>query len=174
MDFNFESKVKLNNGVEMPVLGLGTLHAMGETVQNAVIYAIEMGYGHVDTAKAYGNEIDVGIAVKRSGIPRKDIFITTKLWNDDHGYDNALKAINRSLKSLGFDYIDLYLVHWPVSGRRVETWKAMEKILKTGKAHAIGVSNFTVRHIEELLAETEVVPAVNQIEFTPYLYQKEL
>lgn len=174
MKLDLESKIELNNWVEVPALGLGTLRATGESVQNAIVWALEAGYRHIDTAKAYGNERDVGIGVKRSGLPRDEVFITTKLWNDDHGYDNTLAAIDRSLKNLGVDFVDLYLVHWPVSGRRVETWKAMEKILAEGKAHAIGVSNFTIRHIEELLAETEVVPAVNQIEFTPYLYQKEL
>jgi diketogulonate reductase-like aldo/keto reductase len=174
MNPELEGKVALNNGVEIPVLGLGTLHAHGEAVQNAIMWALEAGYRHIDTAKAYRNERDVGIGVQRSGLPRDEVFITTKLWNDDHGYDNTLAAIDQSLKNLGVDFVDLYLVHWPMSGRRVETWKAMEKILAEGKARAIGVSNFTIRHIEELLAETEVVPAVNQIEFTPYLYQKEL
>ena len=174
MNPDLEVKVELNNGVEIPVLGLGTLHAHGESVQNAIIWALEAGCRHIDTAKAYRNERDVGIGVKRSGLLRDEVFITTKLWNDDHGYDNTLAAIDQSLKNLGVDFVDLYLVHWPMSGRRVETWKAMEKILAEGKARAIGVSNFTIRHIEELLAETEVVPAVNQIEFTPYLYQKEL
>lgn len=174
MKLDLDSKIELNNRVEIPVLGFGTLRAMGESVQNAIIWALEAGYRHIDTAKAYGNEQDVGLAVQRSGLPRDEVFITTKLWNDDHGYDNTLVAIDRSLKNLGVGFVDLYLVHWPVSGRRVETWKAMEKILAEGKARAIGVSNFTIRHIEELLAETEVVPAVNQIEFTPYLHQKEL
>jgi len=174
MEFTLESKFKLSNGVEIPILGFGTLHIQGETCQNAVLWALEAGYRHIDTAKAYGNESDVGKGFKKSGIPRDEVFVTTKLWNDDHGYDNALMAIDRSLENLELDYVDLYLVHWPVSGRHVETWKAMEKILEDGKARAIGVSNFTIRHIEELLAETEIVPAVNQIEFTPYLYQKEL
>jgi len=174
MNPDLEVKVVLNNGVEIPVLGLGTLHAHGESVQNAIIWALETGYRHIDTAKAYGNERDVGIGVKRSDLPRDEVFITTKLWNDDHGYDNTLAAIDQSLTNLGVDYVDLYLIHWPMSGQRVETWKAMETILATGKARAIGVSNFTIRHIEELLVETEVVPAVNQIEFTPYLNQKEL
>ena len=174
MKLDLESKIELNNGVEIPVLGLGTLRATGESVQNAIILALEAGYRHIDTAKAYGNERDVGIGVKRSGLPRNEVFITTKLWNDDHGYDKTLAAIDRSLKNLGMDFVDLYLIHWPVSGCRIETWKAMEKILAEGKAQAIGVSNFTIRHIEELFAETEIVPAVNQIEFTPYLYQKEL
>lgn len=174
MKLTFGSKSRLNNGVEIPILGFGTLRIRGEDVQNAVLWALEAGYRHVDTAKAYENESDVGKGFKRSGLPRDEVFITTKLWNDDHGYNNALKAIDRSLKNLELDWVDLYLVHWPVSGRRVETWKAMERILKDGKARAIGVSNFTIRHLEELLAEADVVPTVNQIEFTPYLYQKEL
>ena len=128
----------------------------------------------MDTAKAYGNESSVGKAIKRCGIPREDVFIMTKLWNDDHGYENALKAIDRSLERLRLDYVDLYLVHWSVSGRRVKTWRAMEKILNDGKALAIGVSNYTVRHIEEHLTDAEVILVVNQIEFTPYLYQKGL
>jgi diketogulonate reductase-like aldo/keto reductase len=174
MKLDIKSKIALNNGVKIPILGLGTLHATGESLQNAIIWALEAGYRHFDTAKAYRNERDVGIGIKRSGLPRDEVFITTKLWNDDHGYDNTLIAIDQSLKNLGVDFVDLYLVHWPMSGRRVETWKAMEKILAEGKARAIGVSNFTIKHIEELLAETDVVPSVNQIEFTPYLYQKDL
>ena len=174
MGLSIKSKIKLNNGVEVPVLGFGTLHAQGEIAQKAMIWAYEAGYRHMDTAKAYGNESDVGKAFKKCGLPREEVFITTKLWNDDHGYDTALKAIDTSLRNLGLDYVDLYLIHWPVSGRRVETWKAMERILKDGKAQAIGVSNFTIRHLEELLKEAETVPAVNQIEYTPYLYQKRL
>jgi len=174
MKLTLDSTYKLNNGVEIPVLGLGTLRAQGERVQNAILWALDAGYRHIDTAKAYGNERDVGSAVERSGLPRDDVFVTTKLWNDDHGFDNALKAVDRSLGKLGLDYVDLYLIHWPVSGRRVETWRAMERILEQGKARAIGVSNFTPRHIQELVEETDVVPAVNQIEFTPYLYQKAL
>lgn len=174
MKLTTESKIKLNNGVEIPVLGLGTWKLDGEKAQDAVLWALEAGYRHIDTAKMYDNEGYVGKGIKKSGIPREEIFITTKLASYDHGYDNTLKAIDSSLKILGLDYVDLHLVHWPVSGRRVETWKAMEKILKDGKARAIGVSNFTEYHIEELLAETEVVPVLNQIEFTPYLYRKEL
>jgi len=174
MELTIKSKVKLNNDVEIAVLGFGTLNMHGETAQNAILWAFEAGYRHLDTAKAYGNEIDVGKAARKSDLSREEVFGTTKLWNDDHGYDEALRAIDTSLKNLGLSYVDLYLIHWPVSGRRVETWKAMEKILKDGKARSIGVSNFTIRHLEELLAEADVVPAVNQIEFTPYLYQKEL
>lgn len=174
MKLTLDSTYTLNNGVEIPVLGLGTLRLQGERLQNAILWALDAGYRHIDTAKAYGNERDVGQAVERSGLPRDDVFVTTKLWNDDHGFDNALKAVDRSLGTLGLDYVDLYLIHWPVSGRRVETWRAMERILEQGKARAIGVSNFTPRHIQELVEETDVVPAVNQIEFTPYLYQKGL
>jgi diketogulonate reductase-like aldo/keto reductase len=174
MELTNKSKIKLNNGVEIPVLGFGTLNIRGNACQNAVLSAFEAGYRHVDTAKAYGNENEVGKAIKKSGLPREEVFVTTKLWNDDHGYDNALKAIEASLRNLGLDYVDLYLVHWPVSGKRIETWKAMEKILKDGKTRSIGVSNFTIRHIEELLQKASVVPAVNQVEFTPYLYQKDL
>lgn len=174
MTLQLNSKIRLNNGVEIPVIGFGTLKMKGDVVQNAVMWALEVGYRHVDTAKIYGNEVGVGKGLKRSSLPRQEVFVTTKLWNDDHGYDNTLKAIDRNLENLGLSYVDLYLVHWPVSGRRVETWKAMVKILKDGKARGIGVSNFTITHLEELLAETEIVPAVNQIEFTPYNYQKGL
>jgi len=174
MELALESKIRLNNGVEIPVLGLGTSNASGEGAVNAVMCALEAGYRHIDTAKLYKNESEVGEGVRRSGVPRDEVFITTKLWNDDHGYDNALKAIDVSLRNLEMNYVDLYLVHWPVSGRRTETWRAMEKILKDGKARAIGVGNFTIRHLEELLPEAGIVPAVNQVEFTPYLYQKRL
>jgi len=174
MELALESKIGLNNGVEIPVLGLGTSHACGEAAVRAVMCALEVGYRHIDTAKLYSNECEVGEGVKRSGIPRDEVFITTKLWDDDHGYDNALKAIDISLRNLGTNYVDLYLVHWPVPGRRIETWRAMEKILKDGKARAIGVGNFTIRHLEELLPRAEIVPAVNQVEFTPYIYQKRL
>jgi diketogulonate reductase-like aldo/keto reductase len=160
--------------VDIPALGFGTLRMGGETAQKAVLWALEAGYRHIDTAKAYGNEDDIGKALHGSPIQREELFITTKLWNDDHGYDKALAAMDRSLRSLRLNYVDLYLIHWPVSGHRVETWKAMEKLLKDGKARAIGVSNFTIRHTEEILTQTEIVPAVNQIEFTPYLYQKQL
>ena len=136
--------------------------------------AFELGYRHFDTAKAYGNELDVGAVIRESELPREEVFVTTKLWNTDHGYNAALTAIDGSLRRLGLSYVDLYLVHWPVSGRRSETWRAMEDIYRAGKARAIGVSNYTERHLTELLATADVVPAVNQIEFTPYLYQRGL
>ncbi len=174
MKLTLASTMELNNGVKIPVLGLGTLHATGDALHHAILWALDAGYRHLDTAKAYGNEREVGRAIKRCGLPREEIFLTTKLWNEDHGYANTLAAFDRSLKALDVDFVDLYLVHWPVAGRRVETWKAMERILAEGKARTIGVSNFTIRHLEELMAATDIVPAVNQIEFTPYLYQREL
>lgn len=175
MHLNIKSTVKLNNNVSMPIFGLGVyLSESGDETRVAVSEALEAGYRHIDTAKFYQNEKDVGLAVKQSGIPRNEIFITTKLWNSDHGYDKAIKAFDRSLEQLDLEYIDLYLVHWPVTGLRNETWKAMEKIANSGKCRAIGVSNYTVRHLKELLKFAEIIPAVNQVEFSPYLYQKEL
>jgi diketogulonate reductase-like aldo/keto reductase len=170
-----DSKVTLNNGVEMPYFGLGVFQTdPGAETQNAVRYAIEAGYRHVDTAKIYENEQDVGIAVKNSDLSREDIFITTKVWNSDQGYDRTVRACNESLRRLDLDYVDLYLIHWPVKGRRAETWRAMITLLEEGKCRAIGVSNYTIRHLEEMLAGSHVVPAVNQVEFSPFLYQREL
>jgi len=169
------STVTLANGVEMPMLGLGVWQAgEGAETQRAVAAAIEIGYRHVDTARAYRNEADVGAALRESGLPRGKLFVTTKLWNTDHGYDRALRAIDKSLASLGLEQVDLYLVHWPVAGRRGETWRAMERILADGKARAIGVSNYTIAHLEELVATATVPPAVNQVEFNPFLHQREL
>ncbi|HLE53641.1 MAG TPA: aldo/keto reductase [Thermoplasmata archaeon] len=165
------STVHLNNGVEMPVLGLGVWQIpSGRATQQAVLFALHAGYRLIDTAKLYGNERDVGIAVKESGIPREDVFVTTKLWNSDHGYEPALRAFDESLKRLDLGYVDLYLIHWPVPRLRDETWRAMERILKEGKARAIGVSNYTVRHLEELARTASLPPAVDQIEFSPFLY----
>lgn len=174
MTLTIDSKVKLNNGVLIPVIGLGTWQSYGKDVKNSVKWALELGYRHIDTAFFYDNEKEIGEAIRESGINRDDIFITTKLWNDMHGYEKTLKAIDRSLKNLGLSYVDLYLIHWPVSKTRTETWKTMEKICKEGKARAIGVSNFTIRHIKELLPHVDIMPVVNQVEFTPFLYQKEL
>jgi diketogulonate reductase-like aldo/keto reductase len=156
------------------MLGLGTWRAEGNECTQAILWAFETGYRHVDTAAYYGNEEAVGKAIKDSGIDREEIFVTTKVWNDDHGFDNTIKACNNSLKKLNLDYIDLYLIHWPVSGRRIETWKALEKLLNDGKARTIGVSNFMTSHLEELLPNVEILPAINQIEFNPYQYQKGL
>ncbi|WP_372364585.1 aldo/keto reductase [Candidatus Uabimicrobium sp. HlEnr_7] len=164
----------LNNGQIIPYLGLGVYQSPpGEVTQNAIVHALQNGYRHIDTAKLYDNEKDVGIAVAKSSVPRDEIFITTKLWNDDHGYDSALEACKKSIDSLG-TYIDLYLIHFPVENIRKESWRALEQLYKDGLCKSIGVSNYTVRHLKELLSVSGVVPAVNQVEFSPYLYQKEL
>ena len=167
--------VTLNNSVKMPALGLGVYQSEpGDETQNAILWALEAGYRHIDTAKRYDNEVDVGQALKRGGLPRQEIFVTTKLWNDDQGYDRTLAAFDASLKRLDLDFVDLYLVHWPVPGKRLDTWKAMTRILKEGRARAIGVSNYLERHLTELFDHSDVVPAVNQVEFSPFLYQKDL
>lgn len=175
MVMNIGSKARLNNGVEMPMLGIGVWQmAAGKETLDALGFAFEVGYRHVDTAKLYGNEREVGQAVRASGIPREDIFVTTKLWNTDHGFKKALAAFDRSLASLGLDYVDLYLIHWPETGLRGDSWRALEKIYDEGKVRAIGVSNYTIRHLQEVLDAGSVVPAVNQVEFHPWLYQKDL
>jgi methylglyoxal/glyoxal reductase len=169
------STVELRNGVKMPVLGLGVWQsAPGEETRRAVAEALAAGYRHVDTARAYRNEGDVGAAIRDAGVPRAEVFVTTKLWNADHGYDRALRAVDKSLESLGMEQVDLYLVHWPVEGLRRDTWRAMEQILADGKARAIGVSNYTIRHLDEVLGHAKVPPAVNQVEFNPFLFQREL
>jgi len=172
---DLSSKLKLNNGVEMPYLGLGTFKLQeGEEAYNAVKWAIEAGYRHIDTAAVYGNEVSVGRAIKDSGLPRNEIFVTTKLWNEDMRQGNQLKAIDESLNRLGLDFVDLYLIHWPVVGKYVESWKHLEGIYKSGKARAIGVSNFNIHHIEDILAVSDLVPTVNQCECSPELAQVEL
>ena len=150
---NVSTSIVLNNGIEIPSLGFGTYQLRGNIVEKVIQWAFEAGYRHLDTATAYGNEKRIGNAIKNSDIFREDLFITTKLWNIDHGYEKALDAIDTSLKKLGLDYVDLYLIHWPIEGF-VETWTAMEEILLSGKASAIGVSNFTISHLEELLPST--------------------
>ncbi len=165
----------LHNGVEMPWFGLGVFKAaVGREVKKAVWRAVEHGYRSIDTASVYGNEESVGKAVATCGVPRKELFITTKLWNSDQGYESTLRACDDSLKRLGMDYVDLYLVHWPVKGKYKETWRAMEKLYADGKARAIGVSNFLAHHLDDVLADCEVTPMVNQIEFHPYLVQQDL
>jgi len=174
-NLNIQSTVKLNNDVRMPILGLGVYQSPpGRVTRNAVNLAMRVGYRHVDTARIYGNEADVGEAVRESGVPRGDLFIATKLWNSDQGYDSTLRACEASLKRLGLDYLDLYLVHFPVPDVRKESWRAMETLRKKGRCQAIGVSNFTIRHLEELIEESHVIPSVNQVELHPFLYQKEL
>jgi diketogulonate reductase-like aldo/keto reductase len=165
----------LRNGVSMPWLGLGVLHiADGETVENAVRWALETGYRHIDTAAIYGNEVGVGRAIKQSGVSREDVFVTSKVWNRDQGYDQALAAFEASLERLDMDYVDLYLVHWPVEDKFKETWRALETIYDSGRARAIGVSNFLVHHLASLLEDARIVPMVDQVEFHPYLQQPDL
>ena len=169
------SAVTLNNGVAMPWLGLGVWKsAPGTETEQAVRWALETGYRHIDTAALYENESDVGKALRGSGVPRESVFITTKVWNSDQGYANTMKAFDESMRKLGLDVVDLYLVHWPIKGKFPETWKALEKLYADGKVRAIGVSNFLIHHLEELLAASSVTPAVNQVEFHPLLVQKEL
>ena len=175
MQLTLKSTVKLNNGVSMPVLGLGVYQMRpGKETYQAVITALEIGYRLVDTASFYRNEEDVGRAVLDSGIPRSEIFITTKLWNDEQGYESALRAFDASLKRLGLGYIDLYLIHFPVPNLREESWRALEKILESGRVRAIGVSNYMEYHLKELLSQATVIPAVNQVEFSPFLNQQAL
>ena len=163
----------LNNGVSVPRIALGVFRSgVGAGTRDAVLAALATGYRHIDTAHIYRNETEVGEAIRASGIPRHDIFVTTKLWNDHHGYDEARRACDRSLAALGLDQIDLYLVHWPVEGKRRETWRAMEALLHAGRCRAIGVSNFMPRHLDELLASANVPPAVNQVELHPFLQQR--
>ncbi|WP_423219865.1 aldo/keto reductase [Alicyclobacillus tolerans] len=169
------STAKLNNGVEMPYVGLGVWQSkQGGEVENAVRAALELGYRHIDTAAAYGNEEGVGQAIRDSGVAREEIFITTKLWNNSHGYEKALQAFEVSRKKLGVDYVDLYLIHWAIEGKYLESWRAFEKLLKDGYVRAIGVSNFEPKHLQDIMNHFEVVPAVNQVEFHPYLTQREL
>jgi diketogulonate reductase-like aldo/keto reductase len=159
----------------MPVLGLGVWQAgTGPRLVNAVTTALATGYRLIDTAKLYGNEADVGEAVRRGPVPREKVFVTTKLWNDDHGHAKAKRAFEASLRRLGLDYVDLYLIHWPGAGERIETWKALVEISREGGCRSVGVSNFTIQHLEELAQASDVVPAVNQVELHPFLFQREL
>jgi methylglyoxal/glyoxal reductase len=174
MQLEINSKLKLNNDVEIPYLGLGTYRITGQKeVDRALKSAMETGYRSFDTAAAYGNEKEIGRTIKESSVPREEIFITTKLDNTSHGYKPALKAFEKSLKDLDCDYIDLYLIHWPVKGRD-ESWKALEELLEKGKCKSIGVSNYMIQHLEELLDNFSVVPAVNQIELNPFVYEADV
>jgi methylglyoxal/glyoxal reductase len=166
---------RLNNGLVMPWLGLGVHRVSdGQEVEQAVRNALETGYRSIDTASVYGNERGVGEAMRESGVPREDIFLTTKVWNDAQRERRVLAAFEESLERLGTDYVDLYLVHWPVVGRSQETWQVMEEIYQSGRAKAIGVSNYLVHHLDDLLPNTQTVPTVNQIEFHPCLVQPDL
>lgn len=172
---NLESKATLHNGVKMPWVGLGVYKMKNDQeVVNAVKSALEIGYRSIDTAQFYDNEEGVGQAIKESGIPREEIFVTTKIWNTHQGYDLTLKTFEKSLEKLGMDYVDLYLVHWPVPGKYKETWKALEHLYEQKKVRAIGVSNFLIHHLEDLFQEAEIKPMVNQVEFHPQLFQKDL
>lgn len=168
------NSIRLNNGAVIPQLGLGVyLTQDGEETVNSVKWALEAGYRHIDTAMIYGNEKSVAQGIKESGVPRKDIFITTKLWNEDIRQGRAQEAFKRSLEALDTDYVDLYLIHWPADGYE-KAWEEMEKIYESGRAKAIGVSNFQVHHLETLMKNAHIKPAVNQIESHPYFTNQEL
>lgn len=165
----------LHNGVEMPYLGLGVyLSEEGKEVEQAVHWALETGYRNIDTASFYGNEAGVGRAVRQSGLPWEEVFVTSKVWNSDQGYDYTLAAFERSMELLGLDVMDLYLVHWPVAGKYKDTWRALETLYEQGKIRAIGVSNFLRHQLEDLLEGARIRPMVNQMEFHPYLVQQDL
>jgi diketogulonate reductase-like aldo/keto reductase len=165
----------LHNGVKMPWFGLGVFKVKeGVEVVESVKVAIKNGYRSIDTAAIYQNEEGVGQGIKESEIPRKELFITSKVWNADQGYESALQAYETSLNKLGLEYLDLYLIHWPGKNKFKETWKALEKLYKDGRVRAIGVSNFKIHHLEELLKDAEIKPMVNQVEYHPHLTQKDL
>jgi 2,5-diketo-D-gluconate reductase A len=168
--------VTLHDGVEIPQLGFGVFQVPPEDTQEIVEEALAVGYRHIDTAAAYRNEAGVGAALQATGIPRKEVFVTTKLWNSQQGYDSTMQACQKSLERLGSDYMDLYLIHWPVptEDRYLDTWRAFEQIHREGRARTIGVSNFRVEDLERLKAEAELLPTVNQIELHPKLQQAEL
>ena len=167
-----------NNESKIPILGLGTWAGgppptKGTTLR-AVLHGLKIGYRLIDTARLYANEREVGQAIRQSGIDREQLFVTTKVWNDDHGVQSAQDACNSSLSRLGLSYLDLFLIHWPVENLRLDTWKGLEKLLSNGKCRAIGVSNYTIEHVKELLENSSITPAVNQVEFSPFLYQRDL
>lgn len=167
--------VRLRSGALLPRIGLGVFRAArGEETRQAVRAALRLGYRHIDTARVYGNEADVAAAIRDSGVPRGEVFLTTKLWNDDQGYDQTLRAFDDALLRMAVDYVDLFLLHWPVPGKRLQSWRALEKLQQEGRARALGVSNFMVHHLEELLAHAKVLPDVNQIEVSPFLQQREV
>ncbi|GEL77732.1 aldo/keto reductase [Tenuibacillus multivorans] len=170
-----QDRVKLNNGIEMPGFGLGVYKAEeGREVVDAVRTAVDHGYRLVDTASFYKNEQGVGEGIREASVDRNDIFVTTKVWNDEQGYDETLRAFERSLDQLGFDFLDLYLIHWPVKDQFRDTWKAMERLYDEGVIKAIGVSNFHVHHLQNLMASANVKPVINQIEYHPHLTQEKV
>lgn len=168
--------LKLNDGKEIPQLGFGVYKTPNDEVEAAIECAFEAGYRHIDTAKLYDNEEGVGRAVRRSGLDRSDVFVTTKVWNDDHGREKTRRAFEESLERLGLDYVDLYLIHWPMpmNGLTVETWEELMRLREEGLATSIGVANFPEKRIDELTAATGVSPVLNQIELNPYFAQSEL
>jgi methylglyoxal/glyoxal reductase len=163
----------LNNGVSMPLLGLGVYDVYGLAAERAVMHALQTGYRLIDTASFYQNEKEVGAAIRNSNVKREEIFVTTKIWHTDQGYDSALRAYDVSIKKMGLDYVDLYLIHWPIKTKRKDTWRALEKLYEEKRVRAIGVSNYLVPFLKELEMYANVVPAVNQVEFSPWLFLKE-
>ncbi|MCM2997855.1 glyoxal reductase [Paenibacillus rhizosphaerae] len=179
MTQHVQSKTRLNNGIEMPWLGLGVFKVEeGSELVEAVKAAVKHGYRSIDTAAVYANETSVGQGIREAladnGLKREDLFVTSKVWNADLGYESTIAAYETSLKKLGLDYLDLYLIHWPVAGKYKEAWRAMERLYKDGRVKSIGVSNFQVHHLEDLMKDAEIVPVINQVEFHPMLTQKEL
>lgn len=158
----------------MPLLGLGVYDMYKAEAEKAIQQALEIGYRLIDTATMYNNEVEVGNAIRQSGIPRQDIFLTTKVNDPDHGYDQTLKAFESSQRSLNCEYIDLYLIHWPIRHKRQDTWRALERLYTEGQVRAIGVANYLIPFLDELLPQAAVVPAVNQVEFSPYLFLEDL
>lgn len=172
---HIQEAITLHNGVKMPKLGLGVYKTQeGEETIRAVTSALECGYRHIDTASLYANERSVGKAIQESGIPRKEVFVTTKVWNDDQGYDFTLRAFEKSLSLLQMNYVDLYLIHWAVTGRYLDTWRALETLYTEGRVRAIGVSNFQIHHLQEVLQNSKIKPMINQVEYHPWLTQVEL
>ncbi|UOE92040.1 aldo/keto reductase [Alkalihalobacillus sp. LMS39] len=175
MNLHLQSTTTLHNGVKMPWFGLGVYKVSnGDEAVLSVKEAISYGYRSIDTAAVYRNEEGVGEGIKQSGIERDQLFITSKVWNADQGFDTTLDAFDTSLQKLGLEYLDLYLIHWPVPGKYKETWKALEKLYKDGRVRAIGVSNFHVHHLQDLIRDAEIKPMVNQIEYHPHLTQNEI
>lgn len=170
-NMDLSSFAQLNNGREIPALGFGTWELYGDEAYRSVKFALELGVRHIDTASMYENEEEVGRAVRDSGIPRGDIFITSKVWNDEQGYEPTLRAFRKSLERLGMDYLDMYMVHWPVRGKRIDTYKAIEFLYKESKVINVGVCNYLVKHLEEVLELSDTPPAVNQIELHPFDYK---
>lgn len=172
---HLQDKVTLNNGIKIPGFGLGVFKVeAGATTYDTVRTALKLGYRLIDTAAIYGNEEAVGKAIHDSGIPREEIFVTSKVWNDDQGYEETLAAFDTTMEKLGLEYLDLYLIHWPITGKFKDTWRALEEIYRDGKVRSIGVSNFHVHHLEELLKDAEVKPVLNQIEYHPHLTQEDV